>query len=245
MAMAYADTAKTAVLLDHPTPERPIRLYFAITNRCNRGCPWCSTCSKLKGKTFMDIETFRQLLPTAGAFQVQLEGGEPLCHPERFWEFIRVARAHPECQRLVLCTNGTLLPRRPRGLLIWLDRLGTPFTLKLSLNHFLLDRDPHLVELATLLRDLMGSNPERSLVINVRRSRGGERGRSGDRREGRARRVAAVRERLLPPALRSGIPAGGLGPSAARLGQLPPDQSRRPRVRPDLLARSEAMRLLP
>lgn len=162
---------RTAVLLDRPTPDRPVRLYVAITNRCNRGCPWCSACSKVKGGTFLSLERFRELLPSEGLFQVQLEGGEPLCHPD-FWSFVEVARAHPNCHRLVLCTNGTLLPRRPRGLLTWLEKLGTPLTIKLSFNHFLLARDPHLVELATLLRDLMGRNPARSLVINVRLRRG-------------------------------------------------------------------------
>lgn len=165
------DTARSAVLLDHPTPDRPLRLYFAITNACNRGCPWCSACAKRKGKTFLSLDRFRELLPADEPFEVQLEGGEPLCHPD-FWEFVRIARAHGGCQRLVLCTNGTLLPRRPRGLLVWFERLGTPLSIKLSINHFLLDRDPHLLQLATLLRDLLGRNPERALVINVRRRRG-------------------------------------------------------------------------
>lgn len=162
---------RAAVLLDPPTPDRPVRLYFAITNRCNRGCPWCSSCATIKGATFLPVERFRELLPPEGPFQVQLEGGEPLCHPD-FWEFVAVARANPRCDRLLLCTNGTRLPRRPRGLLVWFERLGTPLTIKLSLNHFLLARDPHLVELATLLRDLVGRNPLRSLVVNVRLRRG-------------------------------------------------------------------------
>ncbi|MCU0291700.1 MAG: hypothetical protein MUF10_06860 [Thermoanaerobaculaceae bacterium] len=242
--MGTTDPARAAVLLDHPTPERPIRLYFAITNRCNRGCPWCSTCSKLRGRTFLAVERFCQLLPPAGPFQVQLEGGEPLCHPD-FWEFVRLARAHPGCHRLVLCTNGTLLPRRPRGLLIWLERLGTPFTLKLSLNHFLLDRDPHLVELATLLRDLMGRNPERSLVINVRRRRGAD-------DDDRAVVEAVERAGLLP--LANVFFLQRYGNASCETTWEPPrlvwDNFRliNPDGRvfgPDLIARSEAMRLLP
>ena len=242
--MRSGDTAKTAVLLDHPTPERPIRLYFAITNKCNRGCPWCSTCSKLKGKTFLEVERFRQLLPAEGPFQVQLEGGEPLCHPE-FWDFVRVSRAHPGCHRLVLCTNGTLLPRRPRGLLVWLERLGTPFTLKLSLNHFLLERDPHLIELATLLRDLMGRNPERSLVVNVRLRRA-----IAD--DDRAVLEAVERAGLIPLSNVFYLQRYGLASQQEEWD--PPrlvwDNFRliNPDGRvfgPDLLARSEAMRLLP
>lgn len=235
---------RTSVLLDHPTPDRPIRLYFAITNKCNRGCPWCSTCSKVRGRTFLLVERFRELLPAEGLFQVQLEGGEPLCHPD-FWDFVEVARAHPGCHRLVLCTNGTLLPRRPRGLLVWLEKLGTPLTIKLSLNHFLLARDPHLVQLATLLRDLVGRNPERSLVINVRRRRGID---DDD--------LAVVdlveRAGLMPFA--NVFFLQRYGNAARELDWEPPrlvwDNFRliNPDGRvfgPDLVARSEAMRLLP
>ena len=174
---------------------------------------------------------FVQLLPAHGPFQVQIEGGEPLCHPE-FWEFVRVARAHPGCHRLVLCTNGTLLPRKPRGLLVWLERLGTPFTLKLSLNHFLLERDPHLIELATLLRDLMGRNPERSLVVNVRRRR-------AVHDDDRAVVEAVERAGLLPFANVFFLQRYGnascedrLGAPEAGVGQLPPHQPGRPRLRP-------------
>ncbi|HPC83580.1 MAG TPA: radical SAM protein [Thermoanaerobaculaceae bacterium] len=235
---------RTTVLLDRPTPDRPIRLYVAITNACNRGCPWCSACARIKGRTFLSPERFRELLPAEGAFQVQLEGGEPLCHPD-FWSFVEIARAHPGCQRLVLCTNGTLLPRRPRGLLVWLGKLGTPLSIKLSFNHFLLERDPHLVQLATLLRDLMGRNPERALVINVRRRRGV----AGDDQA-----VVDLVERagLLPFAnifylQRYGNAARELDWEAPRVEWdnfrlINPDG----RVfGPDLVARAEAMRLLP
>src|ERR1700756_4557675 len=90
--------------LDHPTPERPHRLYFAMTNHCNRACPWCSTCSSPRGSTWLSVENYTAGFPPHGPFQVQLEGGEPTLHPQ-FWEFVRIARAHPRCDHLVLCTN--------------------------------------------------------------------------------------------------------------------------------------------
>lgn len=232
------------MLLDHPTPDRPIRLYFAITNKCNRGCPWCSACSKVRGATFLSVERFRELLPAEEPFQVQLEGGEPLCHPD-FWELVSIARAHPRCHRLVLCTNGTLFPRRPRGLIVWLEKLGTPLTIKLSFNHLLLARDPHLVQLATLLRDLMGRNPERSLVINVRRRRG----------------IADDDQAVVDLVERAGLlPFANVfflqryGNAARELAWEPPqlDWDNFRLINPDgqvfgfdLIARSEAMRLLP
>ena len=101
--------------LDHPSLERPHRVYAALTNKCNRACPWCSTCSSPKGSTYLGVEEFITGFPKEGLFQVQLEGGEPTVHPQ-FWEFVQKAREHPRCTHLVLCTNGVLLPRSTEDL---------------------------------------------------------------------------------------------------------------------------------
>jgi MoaA/NifB/PqqE/SkfB family radical SAM enzyme len=160
------------VPLDHPTCDRPHRVYLALTNHCNRSCPWCSTCSTPAGSTWMTLEQYRASFPADGLFQVQLEGGEPTVHP-LFWEFVQTARAHPHCTHLVLCTNGVVLPRQAGKLRAWIDRLGTPLTLKLSINHHLLDGDPGLIALAIMLRDLFAeAGGERLLVLNVRLRRG-------------------------------------------------------------------------
>src|SRR5688572_24123582 len=131
--------------LDHPTADRPHRVYVALTNHCNRACPWCSTCSSPRGATWLTVADFLAALPAEGPFQVQLEGGEPTIHPE-FQEFVRLAREHPRCRRLVVCTNGVVLPRRPGPLRRWLERLGEPLTLKVSVNHHLLERDRGLLD---------------------------------------------------------------------------------------------------
>jgi hypothetical protein len=240
--------------LDHPTPDRPHRVYVALTNHCNRACPWCSTCSSPRGSTWLSLEAYRAGLPREGAFQVQLEGGEPTVHPQ-FWEFVRVAREHPSCTHLVLCTNGVVLPRAPRKLRAWVERLGTPLTLKLSLNHHLLDHDAGLLGLAVQLRDLFrewpaeapprGAAGERLLVLNVRLRRGYH---DDDRR------VAQLVEQagLLPHAnifflQRYGFASGESdwelpAPVSDRFTLINPDG----RVfGPDLLARSEGMRGLP
>jgi hypothetical protein len=160
--------------LDHPTADRPHRLYFALTNHCNRACPWCSTCSSPAGSTYLAVDTFQARLPRDGAFQVQLEGGEPTVHPA-FWDFVRIARAEPRCQRVVVCTNGVALPREPATLLAWLARLGAPTTIKLSLNHHLLARDKGLIPLALSMRKALESQGgDRLLVLNVRLRRGVE-----------------------------------------------------------------------
>jgi len=179
------------VPLDRPTHGRPFRLYVATTNHCNRSCPWCSTCSSPKGSTFLDTEAFRAALPIEGAFEVQLEGGEPTAH-SRFGELVQIARDHPRCQRVVVVTNGVALPRDRDALDAWLVALGAPLTLKLSINHYLLARDEGLVALARMLADSVGEGEtERTLVLNVRLRR-------GDEDDDRAVRQAVEAAGLMP-----------------------------------------------
>ncbi|MFN7145493.1 MAG: radical SAM protein, partial [Myxococcota bacterium] len=135
--------------LDHPHADRPHRVYVAVTNHCNRSCPWCSTCSSPAGVTWIDPRSVARHLPD-GPYELQLEGGEPTLHPS-FWRMIEDARRDPRCARVVVCTNGVALPRRPDRLDAWVDRLGVPVTLKLSINHHLLDHDPGLLALAGAL----------------------------------------------------------------------------------------------
>lgn len=179
--------------LDHPFPGRPHRIYAALTNACNRACPWCSTCSSPRGSTWLDPEQAAALLPADRDFELQLEGGEPTIHP-RFAEFVALARRHPRCTHLILCTNGVVLPRDRAGLEAYLRGLGTPLTVKLSVNHHLLDHDPGLIPLSLLLRDAIRDlGGPRLLVLNVRLRRGVE---EDDRRV----REAVASAGLLPHA---------------------------------------------
>jgi MoaA/NifB/PqqE/SkfB family radical SAM enzyme len=124
--------------------------------------------------TFIDEQRFRAVLPTAGAFDMQLEGGEPTVHPD-FWKFVHLSRAHPRCGRVIVCTNGTRMPRKAAELREWLTRLGSPYTLKLSVNHHLLEQDSGLIDLAALLsRELPHDGAPNTLVLNVRLRRGVE-----------------------------------------------------------------------
>jgi MoaA/NifB/PqqE/SkfB family radical SAM enzyme len=231
--------------LDHPTRERPHRIYVALTNHCNRACPWCSTCSSPQGQTWLSVEDYTASLPRDGFFQVQLEGGEPTLHPQ-FWDFVRIAREHPRCAHLVLCTNGVVLPRTRVKLRDWIERLGTPLTLKLSLNHHLLDHDSGLLELALGLRDLFQEwGGARLLVLNVRLRRGHP---DDDREVYRQVEQAG----LLPHAnvfylQRYGFASEESGwelpaPVSDQFSLVNPDGQI---YGPDLLARSEGMRVLP
>lgn len=153
--------------LDHPSQRTSRRIYFALTNRCNRECPWCSTYSSPKKSTFLSLDDFKRSLPPDTDLEVQLEGGEPTVHPE-FWRFVEIARANPYVKKIILCTNGVRLPREKNRLAAWLQRLGSPLTLKLSINHHLLEHDPGLIELAATLKDIFLDGTQRTLVLNVR-----------------------------------------------------------------------------
>jgi hypothetical protein len=165
-------TVTGALPLDRPTVERPHRLYVATTNHCNRACPWCSTCSSPRGATFLGLDALEAALPPDDDFELQLEGGEPTVHPE-FWEMVALARRHPRCRRVVVVTNGVRIPRAREKTREWLARLGEPLTVKLSVNHHLLERDDGLLDLASTLceleRELGG---DRHVVLNVRLRRG-------------------------------------------------------------------------
>src|SRR5688500_17811521 len=131
---------------DHPLERAHERLYVAITSACNRACPWCSVGSSPQKTTSMEPHELAAHFPPAGGFELQLEGGEPTVHP-RFLDFVRIARAEPRMRRLVICTNGVAFPRAPDALCRYLDALGLPTLIKLSINHHLLEHDRGLVAL--------------------------------------------------------------------------------------------------
>ncbi len=156
------------VPLDHPTPDRDHRVYIALTNSCNRSCPWCSTCSSPAGDAWIAEETFLASLPKDREYQLQLEGGEPTIHPG-FWSYVALAREDARCTHLVICTNGVVIPRDLRRMQAWIERLGEPLTLKVSINHHLIEHDPGHIEMTKMLRDLFEElGGCRLLVLNVR-----------------------------------------------------------------------------
>jgi MoaA/NifB/PqqE/SkfB family radical SAM enzyme len=158
--------------LDHPHAGRPHRVYVALTNHCNRACPWCSTWSSPAGSTWITWAQLAAQLPADVPYEVQLEGGEPTVH-RSFWGFVARLRDEPRCAKLILCTNGVVLPRKRSRLQVWLERLGAPLLVKLSINHYLMEHDPGLLELALAVGDTLERlGGDREVVYNVRLRRG-------------------------------------------------------------------------
>ena len=154
------------------------RVYFAITNACNRACPWCSVYSRPGLSTHLPLERFRALLPSEGRFEAQLEGGEPTLHGD-LEDMIEAARATGRCDRVVLCTNGVRLPHEEAALSAWIARLGTPTTIKLSVNHHLFETDPHHLAraeaAARAVERQRATGRDVALVLNLRRRKSGDR----------------------------------------------------------------------
>lgn len=158
--------------LDHPSRRNHRRLYVALTNHCNRACPWCSVHASPSKSTFMTAAMFSSTLADFAAldprpFDLQLEGGEPTTHPT-FWDFVATARQHPQVRKIVLCTNGVLIPADTAAAAAFVERLGAPVMIKLSINHYLLKRDRKLLLKAHALHTVIADD----LVLNVRRRRG-------------------------------------------------------------------------
>ncbi|MCM8543172.1 MAG: radical SAM protein [Lentisphaeraceae bacterium] len=158
--------------LDRPVEGRPHRFYFALTNYCNRACPWCCTYSSPKGKTFLKIDQYLSFFPEDKTFEVQLEGGEPTLHPE-FDELVHLAVEEENCTRLIIVTNAVRIGNNKEEIAEFLGKLGPAYTLKVSINHYLLDRDKSLFEKASLLKEQNEvSEQDSEIVLNVRLRRG-------------------------------------------------------------------------
>lgn len=157
--------------LDSPSLRERTRVYLTLTNKCNRSCPWCSVYSSPEKSVFLTLQGAEASLPSDMDFDLQIEGGEPTIHP-KFMEFITQARSNPRVHDVVLVTNGTKLPRDIKKLKTFIESLGSPLKLKLSINHYLLDRDPGLIELSKNLVSIFRDQSNISLIFNVRLRKG-------------------------------------------------------------------------
>ena len=91
------------------------KIYLEISNLCNLSCAFCPGTKRKKHA--MTVEEFSQLLPKLRPYADYLYFhlmGEPLLHPH-LGEFLRLAGEAGF--RVILTTNGTLLPKQQTTLL--------------------------------------------------------------------------------------------------------------------------------
>lgn len=164
------------------------RYYFAITNHCNRRCELCCCYSDPGRSTYLPLEKFKEILPGEGEFEIQMEGGEPLLHPD-LDDMIFYAQGTGRCTRVTLGTNAALLPYSYSGLKQnagsklnpeksveqlkhFFLKYNPPFVLKPSINYHLIETDNLHLDKAEVIRDCfeeLKSPGDYSLVFNARR----------------------------------------------------------------------------
>lgn len=89
---------------------------ISAAKHCNLTCRSCSHLSPLYRKANADIEsvsaTLRLLAKSYRARSCKILGGEPLLHP-RLPDLVDAIRETGVCDRIIVATNGILLPRMP------------------------------------------------------------------------------------------------------------------------------------
>ena len=145
------------------------RFYFALTNKCNRRCKWCSCFSRPHKTTFLEFDIIKSYIDSAeSAFEIQLEGGEPLLHPN-FFDIIKYAVDKGNCNKVILTTNFALVT----DIREFLDKINLPnlngFLLKPSINYDLYKEggDDYFSKLASI-KDIIKDYPKFELKYNVR-----------------------------------------------------------------------------
>lgn len=150
------------------------RLYINITNACNTDCPFCCMYSGTDKGRYMKFETYQSILDScAGELEVQLEGGEPLLHPELF-RFADYASGTGRCRKLIILTNGLALPQYMEKLTEFSVSNNMPLELKISVNYWLMQTESrHLQNLRALIQ-AAAATPTVQIRLNVRKRKTGD-----------------------------------------------------------------------
>lgn len=127
------------------------KYYINITNKCDYACPFCCMYSSPANKVFMSFETLIGVVDTLKApTVVQLEGGEPLLHPNivLFLEYLSTRELVSE---IVIDTNGLHLEELIDKIVDIAGRNRKPITIKPSYNSYLKKVDEKLLKRLRLL----------------------------------------------------------------------------------------------
>lgn len=116
------------------------KLYINITNHCNASCPFCCMYSNQAKNDFMTFDKLYEIMAVNSDKEVivQLEGGEPLTHPNfvLFVEFLSIA---PNVREIVIDTNAFLLREYIDKIVDSAERNKKLITVKPSYNSYLKD----------------------------------------------------------------------------------------------------------
>lgn len=125
------------------------KVYINLTNHCNLSCWFCCMSSGPEKNRYIEIPKFLEILKKEKPDITQLEGGEPLCHPDFLLILALAARYSKE--EVVIDTNGILLEESIDSIVKISEIYKKKITIKPSFNEILEDR---LEELKLLLSSL-------------------------------------------------------------------------------------------
>lgn len=143
------------------------RLYINITNACNRNCPFCCMYSGSNNSIFMSFEKYAEILDLYDDIELlQIEGGEPVLHPQ-FKKFIEYALSLKKINAICVLTNGVAFSNTA----IWLKSMSheynAPISVKVSFNYFLDSFPDHFETVKKMVEDV--SSDDMFIIIgNVR-----------------------------------------------------------------------------
>ena len=145
------------------------RLYINITNKCNSDCPFCCMYSGTNKNSFMTFDVFKNIIDNShGDFELQLEGGEPLIHPNLYL-MIEYAISTGRCKKIIVLTNGILIHNHIKRMIDIANWYNILFEIKISINYWLLGLDSdflnkmdHLVFSTEFISNL-------NIIFNVRK----------------------------------------------------------------------------
>ena len=145
-----------------------IRQYINITNNCNANCEFCCMWSDSSKHTFMNFDTFKQIIDSKEKhFELQLEGGEPLLH-EDIYLFMEYARSTKRCDKIIILTNGILLDKHLKRLVNFYKEYQIPIDIKISINYWLYNMDNKILEKALDYYSSIEFVDNVNIILNVR-----------------------------------------------------------------------------
>jgi MoaA/NifB/PqqE/SkfB family radical SAM enzyme len=122
------------------------KYYINITNKCDYKCPFCCMYSSPDKNSFMSFDILYNIIeklerPTV----IQLEGGEPLLHPNIIL-FLEYLASKELVSKIVIDTNAKHIDSLIDVIVGIAERNKKPITIKPSYNTFLKSMDQDLLK---------------------------------------------------------------------------------------------------
>lgn len=145
------------------------RLYINLTNKCNTNCPFCCMYSGTNKNNFMSFDVFKNIIDTCDdIFELQLEGGEPLIHPN-IYLMLEYAISTNKCIKVIILTNGIILDKHIKRMVDISNYYKILFEFKISINYWLLSEDKMFLSKMDKLVFSTQFIPNINIIFNVRK----------------------------------------------------------------------------